>query len=141
MTRAALLQRLRSRKILVPLVIVVALVLGIVIAAVVGSSGGYTTTSTTIAGVPEPDGQPVRIATTLYVPESTPAPAVLVSPGFGGDKTSVAGTAQALAEHGYVALAYTPRGFGDSGGFIHFDSPDYEVKDAELLVDHLARLP
>jgi ABC-2 type transport system ATP-binding protein len=141
MKGAARLQRLRSRKVVIPLLIVLALVAGIVTARVAGSPGGYSTSSSMITGVPERDGTSVRLDTTLYVPDSTPAPAVLVSPGFGGDKSSVADTAAALAEHGYVALAYTPRGFGASGGLIHFDSPDFEVKDAELLVDHLVRLP
>ena len=40
-----------------------------------------------------------------------------------------------------MVLAYTARGFGESGGLIHLDSPDYEVADAEKLVSYLATLP
>jgi ABC-2 type transport system ATP-binding protein len=93
-----------------------------------------------ITGTPEPGGQAVKLDTTLYLPDSTPAPAVLLAQGFGGDKNDLAGTAKTLAEHGYVALAYTARGFGDSGGLIHFDSPRYEVHDASLLVGYLSSL-
>ena len=94
-----------------------------------------------ITGTPEPDGTAVKLDTTLYLPDTTPAPAVLLAQGFGGDKTDLAGTAQTLAQHGYVVLAYTARGFGNSGGLIHFDSPRYEVHDAKLLVDYLTTLP
>ena len=94
-----------------------------------------------ITGTSEPDGTAVKLDTTLYLPDKTPAPAVLLAQGFGGDKSDLAGTAQTLAQHGYVALAYTARGFGNSGGLIHFDSPSFEVHDAKLLVDYLTTLP
>jgi ABC-2 type transport system ATP-binding protein len=141
MRRAELLSRLRTRKVLIPLVLVVALIAIGVVVAVTSSSNGYRTVSKMITGTPEPDGTAVRIDTTLYLPDTTPAPAVLLAQGFGGDKSGLAGTARTLAEHGYVALAYTARGFGDSGGLIHFDAPDYEVHDAKLLVDYLSTLP
>ncbi len=140
MRRAELVNRLRSRKVFIPLAIVVALIAALVVVGITSSSAGYRTVSKMITGTPEPDGSAVQLDTTLYLPDTTPAPAVLLAQGFGGDKNDLAGTAQALAEHGYVALAYTARGFGNSGGFIHFDSPKYEVHDAELLVDYLTSL-
>ena len=95
-----------------------------------------------VAGVPEPNGAPVRLDATLYLPQSsTPLPAVVLAHGFGGSKDDEAADALYFAQHGYVALAYTARGFGDSGGLIHLDSPQYEVKDAERMVDLLATLP
>jgi ABC-2 type transport system ATP-binding protein len=141
MTRAALIQRLRSRKILIPLIAVLVVVVAGIAIAVSRSSNGYRTVASFVTGTPEPDGTAVQLDTTLYLPDQTPAPAVLLAQGFGGDKSGLAGTAQTLAKHGYVVLAYTARGFGNSGGFIHFDSPKYEVHDAELLVDHLQQLP
>ena len=36
---------------------------------------------------------------------------------------------------------WTARGFGRSGGEIHLDSPDYEVRDAQRLLDWLAARP
>ncbi|MEV4627778.1 alpha/beta fold hydrolase [Micromonospora sp. NPDC049523] len=93
-----------------------------------------------------PDGnQPVDLDTTLYLPDGAtsgdPVPAVLLPHGFGGTKESVRADAEELAEHGYAVLAYTARGFGRSGGEIHLDSPDFEVKDASRLVDWLAARP
>lgn len=138
---AALRQRLRSRKVLALLLVAVALA-GVIIGLVASSNEhNYRTINAFVQGTPEPNGAKVRLDTTLYLPDKTPAPAVLLAQGFGGDKSDLASTASTLAKHGYVALAYTARGFGNSGGNIHFDSPKYEVHDAELLVDRLERNP
>ncbi|MCW0215980.1 MAG: alpha/beta fold hydrolase [Pseudonocardia sp.] len=88
-------------------------------------------------GVPAPIG----LDTTLYLPERTPAPAVLVAHGFGGSKASVDADARELAARGYVVLAWSARGFGASGGQIALDAPDYEVADARQLVDWLGTRP
>ncbi|HEY5248636.1 MAG TPA: alpha/beta fold hydrolase, partial [Dermatophilaceae bacterium] len=74
-------------------------------------------------------------------PATTPAPAVLLAHGLGGSKTDLDSEARSLAEHGYVVLAYSARGFGRSGGLIHLDAPSYEVADASRLISHLATLP
>ncbi|QMU77430.1 alpha/beta fold hydrolase [Streptacidiphilus sp. PB12-B1b] len=95
-----------------------------------------------VTGVPEADGTPVKLDATLYLPAgSTPRPAVVLAHGFGGSKDDEAADALYLARHGYVALTYSARGFGRSGGLIHLDSPQYEVRDAERMVDLLATLP
>ncbi|TWE29306.1 ABC-2 type transport system ATP-binding protein [Prauserella muralis] len=78
---------------------------------------------------------------TVYIPERTPAPAVLLPHGFGGDKTSVTTEARELAERGFVVLTYSARGFGRSTGRISLNDPDYEVADASRLVDYLAGRP
>ena len=93
--------------------------------------------------VPAGPGQDGAIAldTTLYLPATTPAPAVLVAHGFGGTKASVDTDARALVDRGFVVLAWTARGFGASGGQITLDSPDHEVADARALVDRLAARP
>lgn len=83
----------------------------------------------------------LQLDTTLYTPERTPAPAVLLPHGFGGDKTSVAREAGELAERGFVVLAYSARGFGRSTGEIALNDPRFEVADASRLIDHLATLP
>ena len=83
----------------------------------------------------------MSIDTTLYVPATAtaahPAPAVVVSPGFGQSKDSVATDARDLAAHGYVALAWSLRGFGRSTGKIALDAPDAEVADLRVLLDRL----
>ncbi len=89
-------------------------------------------------GTPE-GGAPVRLDTTTYLPEHTPAPAVLLAHGFGESKDSVAGEAKTLAQHGYVVLTWSARGFGNSGGKIHLDAPGYEVHDASLLLSWLLK--
>ncbi|MGH8877627.1 MAG: alpha/beta fold hydrolase, partial [Stackebrandtia sp.] len=74
----------------------------------------------------------------LYLPEQRPAPAVLLSHGFGGTKESMNEQAEKLVGQGYAVLTYTARGFGKSTGFIHLNAPDYEVADARQLLDYLA---
>ncbi|MDQ6658195.1 MAG: alpha/beta fold hydrolase [Actinomycetota bacterium] len=84
------------------------------------------------------DSAPVQLDATVYLPASTPAPAVIIAHGFGGSKASVAGDAENLARAGFVVLAYSARGFGKSTGTISLDSLDAEVPDARKLVDYLA---
>jgi ABC-2 type transport system ATP-binding protein len=93
--------------------------------------------------VPAGPGLPdtIPLDTTLYLPATTPAPAVLVAHGFGGTKASVDADARALVDRGFVVLTWTARGFGASGGQIALDSPDFEVADARALVDRLAANP
>jgi len=94
-----------------------------------------------IRGTPEPDGRPVQLDASLYLPEHTPAPAILLAHGFGGSKAGVDGQARGLARAGYLVLAYTARGFGASGGQIHLDSRRYEVADGSRLLDYLQARP
>jgi predicted acyl esterase len=64
-----------------------------------------------------PEDRTCHIDADLYVPPSataaTPAPAVLTTNGFGGDKTDQAALAGSLESAGYVVLAYTGLGFID----------------------------
>jgi ABC-2 type transport system ATP-binding protein len=81
----------------------------------------------------------VELDSTLYLPAAEqPAPAVVLAHGFGGSKQSVEGEARALAERGYVVLAFSARGFGGSTGHIGLDDPRYEVADLTALIDVLA---
>ncbi len=141
MRPAALRERLRSRTVRLAALLLVVLLAGSITVALVSSSPAVRTRSQFVSGTPEPDGTTVSLDTTLYLPATTPAPAVLLTQGFGGDKGGLDGEARTFARHGYVVLAYSARGFGRSGGLIHFASPHYEIRDARLLVDHLARLP
>lgn len=95
---------------------------------------------------PEPSGERVSLDVSVFAPEEG-APgaddqgrraAVLLAHGFGGSKDDLAAQARSVAAAGYVVLTWTARGFGDSGGLIHLDSPDYEVADASRLLDLLA---
>jgi len=119
---------------------VLVLALAALITALASTTGRVQTRAQFIAGTPEA-GTPVRLDTTVYFPATMPAPAILLAQGFGGSKTDLDSEARSLAQHGYVVLAYTARGFGQSGGLIHLNAPAYEVADASKLVSYLATLP
>lgn len=81
---------------------------------------------------------PVLLDATVYVPTSTPAPAVILAHGFGGSKADLDERARALSDRGYVVVAYSARGFGTSTGSISMNAPAFEVADARKVVDYLA---
>ncbi|MGI8720692.1 MAG: alpha/beta fold hydrolase [Geodermatophilaceae bacterium] len=91
--------------------------------------------------VPADGDEDIDLDTSLYVPaaaQDTPAPAVILGHGFGGSKDSVQTEAQALAEAGYVALTYSARGHGASGGLIGLNDPEFEIADLSVMIDLLA---
>jgi ABC-2 type transport system ATP-binding protein len=82
------------------------------------------------------------------------APTILEGPGWssGGD-TGGGGAASGLGgifgvpgidsfiSHGYNVLTWDPRGFGESGGTVEIDDPDFEARDVEALIDWVAKQP
>ena len=141
----------RSPGPLVALVLAGLLVPGLLVgsapAALAATDDGAVAVTDERVAVPTGPGEPgtVELDTALYVPASatarTPAPAVLVAHGFGGDKQSVDQDARELADRGYVVQTWTARGFGTSGGTIGLNDPDREVADASRLLDRLAQRP
>jgi len=126
--------------------VVLALVAGLVTWVVWPAAPTYTTRAQMVTLRSGPDGQtPVELDTTLYLPVAAgpdrKVPAILLAHGFGGTKDSVAQDAEDFAGLGYAVLAWTARGFGRSGDQIHLNSPDYEVRDAQRLLDWLAEQP
>jgi ABC-2 type transport system ATP-binding protein len=108
------------------------------------AADAWTTSDARITVLSGPAGnEPVDLDTRFYLPagRSGKVPAVLLAHGFGGTKQSVRDDAESLAERGYAVLTWTARGFGASGGQIHLDSPDHEVRDAARLLDWLAARP
>ena len=83
-------------------------------------------------------GASVQLDSTVYVPATVPAPAVLLAHGWAGNKTNMAGQARELQAAGYLVLAWTARGFGNSTGYIELNSPQAEVADVSRLIDYLA---
>ena len=79
------------------------------------------------------------------------APTVIVGPGFSspGETNQNSSSTDALGgvglgplrRAGYNVLTWDPRGFGQSGGQVEVDSPDYEARDASALIDWLAKQP
>ncbi|QFZ24615.1 alpha/beta fold hydrolase [Saccharothrix syringae] len=121
--------------------------LGAVVAVLLAATGvwvsrdGPTTPSVKVEeGFVEVAGG-VSLETSLFLPERTPAPAVLLAHGFGGDKHSVDTDARELAEAGFIVQTYSARGFGRSTGRIGLNDPGAEVADARYLVDRLAARP
>ena len=141
-TRLNRLFQTRERKI-TAVVLVVVLVGALV--WIVWPSPAPATIATRDVTITAPGGpgvdEPVQLDGTVYLPAQTPAPAVIMAHGFGGSKRSVAADAEQMARDGFVVLAYSARGFGQSTGQIALDSLDYEVPDGRALVDWLAQQP
>jgi len=118
------------------------LALGLVV-SLAPAAPAYAAEALTIDGAPTSadDPSPVRLDADLYLPERTPAPAIVLAHGFGGSKESLIDDAEWWADQGYVVLAYTARGFGQSTGTISMNSPQFEVADAQRILDDLAQRP
>jgi len=100
----------------------------------------------------------IELDATYYEPTSAgPHPAILMTHGWGGNKTDLTTLpeeaqeysddvplAEMYASRGYVVLAYTSRGFGQggdspgSGGEVNSTS-ELEQQDASALIDYLAQ--
>ena len=137
------LAQARRRGVVVPLLAGLVLVGAPLSGVSAESTGSDVTTSDQLVDVgPEGDGTAVRLDTRLHLPTGDgPHPAVLLAHGFGGSKESVDREAKRYAADGHVVLTFTARGFGRSGGRIHLNSPDHEVKDGVALLDLLAARP
>ncbi|WP_327006715.1 alpha/beta fold hydrolase [Dactylosporangium sp. NBC_01737] len=137
-----LLPRLNRRRVMAGSVVTLLLV-GLVGWAVIPSPATFRTEEQSITVRTGPDdATEVTLDTTLYLPKkSGKKPAILLAHGFGGTKQSVKSDAQDFADLGYAVLTWTAQGFGRSTGEIHVDSPDWEVKDAQRLLDWLAARP
>src|SRR3954447_4911160 len=79
------------------------------------------------------------------------APTVMFGPGWGSggetndESATDTGTGivgVGLLRHaGYNVVTWDPRGFGSSGGTVEVDSPAFEGRDAQALIDFVARQP
>ncbi|WP_433298664.1 alpha/beta fold hydrolase [Actinoplanes sp. CA-030573] len=144
MSLSGRLRKAATRRRVVAGSVVLVLVAALVGWAVRPDTPGWRATDQRITVRSGPGGdQPVVLDTRFYLPRDRGGrvPAVLLAHGFGGTKESVSDDAQSLADRGYAVLTWTAQGFGRSGGQIHLDSPDYEVKDAQGLLDWLAARP
>ncbi len=91
----------------------------------------------------EPDGTQVALDVDIYRDDAADesVPAVILGHGFGGSKADLVDQAERLAGEGYLVVAYSARGFGASGGRVHVNDPDFEIADAQALIDVLADDP
>lgn len=87
----------------------------------------------------------IELAADLYEPKdkSGKVPALAVAGPFGAVKEQVSGRyAQAMAERGFITLAFDPSFTGESGGTPrNTASPDINTEDFSAAVDYLATLP
>ncbi|MFS8098464.1 alpha/beta fold hydrolase [Lentzea alba] len=134
------LSRLRGRWTIPALIVVLALVAGGVYFTRSGDDPVAVSFKEANIDAPEsPDSaQTVTIETRLYLPQQTPAPAIMLAHGFGGSLRSVHTQAEEFARRGFVVLTWSARGFGRSTGQIALNSLDREVRDAQKLLDFLA---
>ena len=119
------------------------LAIGLALAPAVHASAVGGPTTVTVVGGPTSatDPTPVSLDADVYLPAVTPAPAVVLAHGFGGSKLSSRDDALSLAERGFVVIAYSARGFGQSTGLISMNSPEFEVADASAVITKLATMP
>lgn len=86
-----------------------------------------------------------ELAADLYEPKDNhgKAPALAVAGPFGAVKEQVSGRyAQAMAERGFITLAFDPSFNGESGGTPrNTASPDINTEDFSAAVDYLTSLP
>jgi ABC-2 type transport system ATP-binding protein len=93
------------------------------------------------------------------VDAGSPAPTILEGPGWSSAGETQDGGAAGLAGgaglgaifgvpgistfigHGYNVLTWDPRGFGQSGGTVEIDDPNYEARDVQALIDWVAKQP
>jgi ABC-2 type transport system ATP-binding protein len=137
------LPRMNRRRVVASSVVLV-LVAGLVGWAVAPDRPDFTSTDQriTVRSGPQLD-RSVDLDARFYLPAdfSGKVPAVLLAHGFGGTKDTVKADAEELAALGYAVLTWTAQGFGRSGGEIHLNSPDWEVRDAQGLLTWLGQRP
>jgi len=112
------------------------------------ASGAIPGARTEILAVPVIDvpGDMTRtrivIDAALTIPDGVtadaPAPVVMLLHGFGSDRTSQLARTASLVRQGYIVLAPSARGFGDSGGTVSLADRDREGRDLSALIDELA---
>lgn len=114
-------------------------------AAATDTTPGYSVTPVLVDVTVGPSNQACTISADLYKPDGAsrahPAPAILTTNGFGGNKADSNETAigKGFVGQGYVVLAYSGLGFGSTSGCkIALDDPAYDGKAGKQLVDVLA---
>ena len=79
------------------------------------------------------------------------APTVLIGPGWSSGRDTDENSASSdlfgstgvgpFRRAGYNVLTWDPRGFGESGGTVQVDSPQYEGRDVQALISYVAQQP
>jgi alpha/beta superfamily hydrolase len=89
--------------------------------------------------------QQQAISGVLHLPDTTPAPGVVMCHGFTGHKAEThrlfVNAARDLAQHGLTVLRFDFRGSGDSAGEFRDMTISGEIADASAALDFLASHP
>lgn len=126
---------------------------GRVATAVLGLAAAALLAQPAVAGAYQTEDRQVaksfdgtEIVYTLHLPDgasaSNPVPAILITHGWSGSRqrTPTAFSSR-LLDNGYAVLSWDQRGFGQSGGQVEVDDPDWEARDVSALIDVLAADP
>ena len=108
-------------------------------------SAEVSTTDACLDSVPEPGSdERVRICYTIFQPAGAsaqdPVPMLVHSHGWGGSRATDAGSVSEFLDAGYGVVSFDQRGFGESGGRAHVESPKFEGRDVRKLVDLVSDL-
>ena len=97
-------------------------------AQAIGTDSGDTSATTS---------DTIHLDADVYIPDgvAAPAPVVVVIHGYGGSKSDgrLVAIANDLASAGYVVLAPTARGFGNSDGLVTLAGPN-EINDLKTII-------
>jgi ABC-2 type transport system ATP-binding protein len=90
------------------------------------------------------DGTP--IVYNLFLPDgasaANPVPVIFQGHGYAGTgQTTVSGFLERLLDAGFAVVTFDHRGFGDSGGEVEIDSPQFEGRDTSAIIDYVATRP
>jgi ABC-2 type transport system ATP-binding protein len=87
------------------------------------------------------DDTECTVTANLFTPagasKDDPVAAVMATNGFGGGKSDYDALGLAYAKRGYVFLAYSGLGFGNSGCKVTLDDPDWDGKAGSQLLSFL----
>jgi predicted acyl esterase len=99
------------------------------------SSARAAAPQVTMTHVTIPSWDGTKLDAWVAIPDTPgPRPAVIVSTGWAQDASTYDLAINRLAQHGYIAIAYTNRGFGASGGRVDVAGPA-ELKDVSSVID------
>ncbi|MCH4886906.1 alpha/beta hydrolase [Acidaminobacter sp. JC074] len=92
------------------------------------------------------DSKGKNLVGNLYLPEDYDASRTYTGVVVTGSWTTVkeqmaGGYAKRFADNGFIALAYDPRGYGESeGDIMYFESPDMKIEDVKSAVTFISSL-
>jgi ABC-2 type transport system ATP-binding protein len=102
-----------------------ALAVAPVVVPLAQADGSYTEIAVSIpASMPDDSGNPVVLDGGIDIPAAgCPCPVIVINHGFLGSWHDSGDVAKAFAEHGYIVLRYSSRGFGETPGQVDLIGP------------------